>query len=118
MLIRKVFFPAEMVSFAALLILISDFAFVPALLIVAFWLMELVKGALLWKHRFDPAPDRIDRYIPPAHLYEVWFPLILLAALMLGDAHYLFLAMLYFSFFHKHIISRMRDFAKFLLLPA
>ena len=118
LLIRSMVFPAEMVAFAALVVLIHVFALVPALLILALWLIELVKGERLWNHEFDPAPDRLDRYIPPAHLYEVWFPLILLAALTVGDPQYAFLAMLYFFFFHKHIISRMRDLAKFLLLPA
>lgn len=116
--LRSAVFPMEMTAFAVLLILISDFAFVPALLLLVFWLIELVKGEWLWNQPFDAAPDRLDRYIPPAHLYEVWFPLILVAALTMEHAQYLVLAMLYFFFFHKHIIARMRDVAKFLLLPA
>jgi len=111
--IRWILFPAEIVAFLAVLAIVGPYAPAVVALVAAYALLDVLRWRV-WRISLDPAPAAMGRYIPPADLYQAWFPLGLAVQLAVRDLAFAVIPLLHVALFFDPLKLQAREAARLL----
>lgn len=111
--IRWILFPAEIVAFVAVVAIVAPYAPAVVALVAAYALLDALRWRV-WRISLDPAPATVGRYMPPADLYQAWFPLGLAAQLAVRDPAFAAIPLLHVALFFDPLKLQAREAARLL----
>jgi 4-hydroxybenzoate polyprenyltransferase len=108
-LFTRVLFPVELLLFIILLVLLAKNNLFLWPIFVFYSLVEVARSRVTPASKWDVLPEQRGTYIVLTDLYEVWFPLGLLAGLISIETSYLFLLVLHLILFYERINIHVED---------
>ncbi len=108
----RIVHPVEVLSFAAIVVVLYPVAWLLAVFFVLFVATDLVKTALGWSYLFDPDTQSLKRrHVPLASnfFYELWFPLALVLQLTMRHPAFAVVLVLFVGVFFANVREQVAD---------